>query len=535
MGRLACRAIQFKRNPIYPEPTNRGLRLGWGACRPGTTRIEISLPASLIGDLLALVALAVVLFAAWVTWRTPFLGLGALVAGMAFHNFLIMALVKLGTSHLLIRIVQSWKEGILALLVLIAALRLYRAYREGRNVRPSTLDYIALVFLAVMVLYLVLPSSALHGHTNFQQRLAAFRLAAYSPVLYAFGRTFEPPTRAEISKVAWLIVGAGAVVGAFGLFELWLVPTRTWVDWGVNDFSAWLGFQYSGPGHLPENFFQTLPSGLYLRRMVSTYLSPRGIAYTGLLAFPLAVAWLDTRKLGTRMGLFATGALILLLLGVLFSVTRLALFVLAGEAVLLALIMQRRWVTLMLPVLVAAIAVVLVVYPQVGPAVDANLVPGGPDRGTILSAQDPSFLEHMRTVLADAKVAAHHPLGEGLGSSGSTANRFGTTPSTNPDYAPGESAVLTTFVDTGVLGGLAYLALFLFGLVQSGRGLMRSEKGQLDRVLAMAAVVGGIAMIPITLTSDVWGDLSVLFLFWWVVGYASSLALRTKRLGPATT
>jgi hypothetical protein len=309
------------------------------------------------------------------------------------------------------------------------------------------------------------------------------------------------------------------------------VPTAVWRDWGVNDFSAWLGFQYSGPGHLPENFFQTLPNGLYLRRMVSTYLSPLGIAYTGLLVFPIAVVFIDRMQKRTAASIVASAALILLLAGILFSVTRLALFALVGEAALLAIIMRRRWVILMAPLVVAAVVALIAIYPQYGPAVDQNLVPGGPQRGGILSTGDPSLQEHLKTLEADLKVAARHPLGEGFGSSGTSANRFTANAAANPDYAPGESAILTMFVDTGLLGGLAHLALFLGGLFWAGRALLAARRGTLEAALPMAALVGGLALIPITLTSDLWGDLSVLFLFWWAVGYSAMLAARQETVG----
>ena len=483
---------------------------------------------SALGDALGVLALAAAGAAAWWTWRQPFIGLGILVAGMAFHNFLVMTLVRLGSSHLLIRVVQSWKEGILLLLIGIAGMRLYAAYREGRLGRPIALDWVAGVYLAVMVMYLLLPSGVLHGYANFQQRLAAFRLASYLPVLYALGRTFQKPTEQEIRTVAWLIVGAAAIVGLFGVYELFFVPTRTWIDWGVNDFSAWLGFRYSGPGHLPENFFQTLPSGLYLRRMASTYLSPLGIAYTGLLVFPIAVLLIDRQQMRSRGALVATMALLLVITGVLFSVTRLALFMLAGEGILLALVMRRRWMVIMAPLLVGSVVALLAVYPQVGPAVDNNLVPGGPDRGSLLTIGDPSFIEHLKTLEADVKVAVHHPLGEGLGSAGSTANRFGTNPGSNPNYAPGESALLTTFVDTGVVGGLAYLVFYLFGLLQAFRALWSAVPSRIALALPMSAAVGGLALVPVMLTNDVWGDLSVLFLYWWAIGFSAALATRNS-------
>jgi hypothetical protein len=503
------------------------------------------LPLSLIGNAVAVLALAAVLYLAWLTWRRPFLGLGVLVAGMAFHNFAIMVLLRLGTSHVLVRAVQLWKEGILALLVVIAAMRLLKAYRERRLGRPLVLDWVAGAFLLIMFVYLLLPSGLFHNDVGLQARLAAFRLAALIPVLYALGRTFQRPSDDELAVAVWMVVGAAAIVGAFGLIELWLVPTRTWLDWGVNGFSAWLGFQYQGPGGLPENFFQTLSPYAYLRRMVSTYISPLGIAYTGLLVFPMAVVLLDRQPAGKRRVVAAT-ALILVVVGILFCVTRLAMFLLVGEAALMALLLRRRWTYVLLPLTGVAVAATIVYYPVVGPVVEQNLNPisvhgggsintggiltGGILTGGILRAGDPSFAEHLRTVLADLQVAVTHPLGQGLGSSGSPALRFG--PTTSKGVALGESAVLTTFVDTGVLGGVAYLALFGLGLLLAARRVLATPRGSLAFALPVAAAVGGLALIPITLTSDVWGDLSVTFLLWWAIGYSASLVAGSFRLTP---
>src|SRR5262249_31217125 len=141
----------------------------------------------------------------------------------------------------------------------------------------------------------------------------------------------------DLGTVSWLIVSAAAVVGAFGLYELWFVPTARWLDWGVNLYSSWLGFTYHGPAGLPEDFFQSLPDGLLLRRMVSTYISPLGIAYTGVLVLPLAAMLIHRAKNRAVMAAAVVGGA-LFLAGVLFAVTRLAELSLAGEAVLLAIV-----------------------------------------------------------------------------------------------------------------------------------------------------------------------------------------------------
>lgn len=479
----------------------------------------------MIGDLLALLALTLVAAAGWLTWRRPFVGLGLLVAGMAFHNFLIMVLVRLGTYPVLIRGVQVWKEALLALLFLVAALRLYRAYRAGTLGRLIALDWIAGAFLLVMLVYLALPPGVLHSPASLVQRLVAFRIVALIPLLYALGRTYKPDAR-DLTVVAWLVLGAAALVGAFGLLELFFVPTRAWLDWGVNDFSAWLGLHYSGPQGLPENFFQTLSVGIYLRRMVSTYLSPLGIAYTGLLVFPIAVVLLDLQPKRSRGQSLAIVAMVFLLAGIVFSVTRLALLSLIGEAVLLTVLVRRPWVYVSAPLLIALVLAVIIIYPQFGPAVDDHLNPVAVRAGGVVSSSDPSSLEHRSTVEADLKVALRHPLGEGLGSSGTSANRFSGSTAPGPDYAPGESAFLTMFVDTGVLGGFLHLALYLLGLYAAGLALLRTRRASLDQALPMAAFVGGLALFPIVLTNDVWGDLSVTFLFWWAIGSSATMAAR---------
>src|SRR5450759_553794 len=328
---------------------------------------------NLLGDLLALLALAVVVAAGWVAWRRPFVGLGFLVAGMAFHNFLLMVLLRLGTSHVLVRVVQLWKEGLLALLVVIAGLRLLRAYREGRRGRPVALDWVAAAFFLIMLIYLLRASCVRGSTASLQGRLASFRIVALMPVLYALGRTFQGAGERDLARAVWLVVGAAAVVGAFGMVELWLIPTRAWLDWGVNDFSAWLGYQYHGPQSLPENFFQTLGADAYLRRIVSTYLSPLGVAYTALLVLPIAVVLAKSRHIGRRARAVAAVAVALIVASILFSVTRLAIFALVGEVVLLAFIIRRPFMYGLVALTVVASVLTILFYASVAPLVDRNL------------------------------------------------------------------------------------------------------------------------------------------------------------------
>src|SRR5438874_7717560 len=85
------------------------------------------------GTLLAFLLLVLYGAALVSIWRVPFRALGVLVAGMALHNFLLMALLSLATPEWLVRVVQSWKEGILLLLLALAVHHTWRVYSTGEG------------------------------------------------------------------------------------------------------------------------------------------------------------------------------------------------------------------------------------------------------------------------------------------------------------------------------------------------------------------------------------------------------------------
>jgi len=469
------------------------------------------------GIALALVLLLLLAAGLWWIWQVPFRALGLLVAGMALHNFVLMLLLRLETPHLLVRAVQSWKEIILVLLALLAARLALRRPRSALRPALNRLDLVAAAFVALALLYLVIPGHLLGNQANLSQRLVGLRLVLLLPALYAVGRIFPPPNRRELALAGGVILGAGAIVGLFGLFELWLIPTRAWLDWGVNQLSAWLGFHYAGPRGLPENFFQTASEGLLLRRMVSTYVSPLGIAYTGLLVIPIGTALVIAARRSRPLVVWLGGiGLVLLLTGVFFSVTRLALAAGLVELGILMALFRRPWLIAATGLAVLGTAFMLFQYTNVGPVVqrDLSTVAQRPAQLHIVSGQDPSLREHGQQLTFDIKYALHHPLGTGLGSS---VHRFGASQGT------GESAIFDMFGDLGVIGGLLYLGSYSSSVVIGFLAYRQRRRDALASMLPLVALVGGIGLLPITLTSDVWGDLSVTFLFWWAAGSSVTL------------
>lgn len=447
--------------------------------------------------------------------QVPFRALGILVGGMAFHNIVLMFLLRLGTPAPLIRIAQAWKEGILLLLLALAVRTTLIAWRTGRRPRLVFLDWAMVAFTIVVIAYALIPSSWFGVQVTLAQRLVALRLDLLLPLLYAFGRLFWSDRHEDLTWVAAAIVGSAAVVGLTAAVELWLVPTSVWLDAGVNQLSSWLGFTYHGPKGLPENFFQSTTEGPLLRRAVSTYVSPLGIAYSGLLVVPLAIAW-ASQHAGRR--LLRLGLLALVAIGVLLSLTRLALGLMAVEFGLLALLLRRLWLFVATGLVAVGALLMIYVYPQVGPLTEPGLTAAHHTvRLHILSGGDPSLREHVGQLGYDLEYVRLHPLGTGLGSA---VHRYGAS------RGPGESAILDVFGELGVIGGALYLPTYLLMILSAIRGYLAVRRDVLLSALPLVAAIGGLALIPITLTSDVWADLSVTFLFWWAAGYSVTITAR---------
>ena len=475
-----------------------------------------------MGIVLAIAILLVYAAALIAVWRVPFRALGVLVAGMAVHNFTLMILLRLGTPGFLVRVVQSWKEGILILLAALVAQRAWRAAptltlpQRAREIlrRLTPMDWVAVAFAVLLVIYLLMPARILHNEPGYARRVIEFRQLFLLPLLYLYGRVFWPARREDLTWVFRLILGAAAVVGLFGIIELFFIPTTTWLNLGITQLSDWLHYAYNGPLHFPEYFFQTTSEGLLLRRMVSTYVSPLGIAYTGLLIVPLAARLLDARRTGLPTW-FKGASIALLVVAVMFSVTRLAIALLVIEVALLLILLRRRWLLVAVPVVIVLALVVVFQYVNFGPLATYQLkpVPVRPKHIGLVSgsSSDPSIRGHMATLRGDIQYAIIHPLGTGLGSS---IHQFGSS------GGRGESAIFDVFDDAGLVTGALYLALYAMAIYHGYRAWRSTANDPLLSALPLVACVGGLILAPIALTSEVNGDFSVTFLFWWAAGFA---------------
>jgi O-antigen ligase len=247
-----------------------------------------------------------------------------------------------------------------------------------------------------------------------------------------------------------VLLATAAGVAAFGLADVYLVSLEWWrhsSGWFVEQLSI----PYRGLSGLPENFVYNEGNGVVFRRLTSTFLSPLATAYllvVALVAVPLRRWWWALAGV-----LFAA---------LLLTHTRAGLLALVVALLVLALL-RRSGFHAALAVTVAVVGVAFVTaYDHVGPrthftpaelAYQEQHARESPQQSNdATSANESSTSEHLSSLRAGIRTSLDHPLGLGLGNAGVTASR------THVQVQAGESTYTELAVETGILGGLVFVA-----------------------------------------------------------------------------
>jgi hypothetical protein len=381
--------------------------------------------------------------------------LHVLVVGLALHNLVMSQLYRAGVRGAALSAIASWKD-----VLLIAAVAAVWARR--RPVAFTVVDWCALAFGGFVLLYALIPQSVLGGGATHKGVLYGTRHDLLPVLAYFLGRGLDLMA-AERSRLCRTVLVTAAGVAAYGLLDVYLVPLSWWRQ-SAGWFSGQLGLEYHGLSGLPENFVYNEGGGVVFRRLTSTFLSPLATAY--LLLVALFFVPLRGRRYGVPLAVLLLAALVV-------THTRAALLALVLGLLVLALL-RRAAFPAGLAVLVALLGFAFVkAYDHLGPRTHftptelteqerhAHEQPGGSHDPT--SVNEASTSEHLASLRDGARTVLHHPWGFGIGNSGVTAAR------THVKIQAGESTYTELAVETGLLGGLVFVAWSLAALLRVRR------------------------------------------------------------------
>jgi hypothetical protein len=448
-------------------------------------------------------------------WRRPLVALYLFIVGLALHNAVLAALYAAGVRGSTLTTIAAWKEILLAVALAHVGLEAWRARRLP--FRPGIADWLALGFGALVVLYALIPQSALAGLAGHKAIALALRHDLVPVAAYFLGRSLLVG-RDDLRRLGWTLLGVAAFVAGIGLIDVYTVSIGWWRTNGVVDyFHRHLGYNYHGTGvrtepdgsvyGLPENFIYNVGGDKpFLRRLVSTFLSPLASGYVFVVALLLTF----------RVRRAAIALSVLVAAGLLWTFSRSSLVALAAGLVVLAAIRRRPIV------FVAAVAVIAVaigwahLFPKIGPTGKFTTVDltyqqaigkNGPKDFSAASTSEPSLHEHWLALKDGVHTMIHHPQGYGLGNVGQTASRTGTP------LKAGESNYTELGVELGVLGALLWAAWGLAVLI----GLIRKREARMAAAFA--------AILALAVQTDVIGDPWIAYCVW---AFAGALLTRPQ-------
>jgi hypothetical protein len=401
--------------------------------------------------------------------RRPVWALHVLIVGLALHNLVMALLWRAGVRGGALTVVSAWKD----VLLLVALALVVRRIRLG----STRVDWLALAFGALIVLYGLLPQSWLGGGATHKGVLYAARHDLLPVGAYFLGRGLDLTAR-ERAGLCRTVLATAAFVALFGLVDVYAVPLSFWRH-SSGWFSAQLGLTYHGLSGLPENFVYNAGNGVVYRRLTSTFLSPLATGYllvVALLFVPLRRSW------GPPLALLLFAAL-------LWTHTRAALLALVVALIVIAAA-RRSFRPLLFALAVVVVGLAFVKgYGHVAPRTHftaselrvqerhAATSPQASHDPT--SAGESSTSEHLASLREGTRTVAHHPWGFGLGNSGVTAER------TNVAPKAGESTYTELGVEAGLLGALAFIAWSLVLL-----GALVRRRVWLGAAFAAVLVIG---------------------------------------------
>jgi hypothetical protein len=436
--------------------------------------------------------------------KQPVWILQVFAVGLALHNFVAAELYAAGLRGTALDVVSAWKEVLLAVGLVVV-------YRHGLPFRPWLVDWLALAYAAIVVVYALIPQHVLGGSATHHGVLLGVRHDVLPVAAYFFGRGLDLSMQ-DVRRLGATIIGSAAAVAAFGLIDIYTIPLSWWRSSGAPGwFSKQLGFGYTGLSGLPENFVYNTGNEHPLRRLVSTFLSPLASSYMFVTALLLCAAWRFRARASLAIWIPVTA---LIFAGLLWTHSRSSYIALAlGLLVYAAL--RPEWSKGLIGAAVVVVVVGLVfvkAYPHIAPVASftpkelayqrqhAHSAAGGPavSGGGF---EDASTSSHLKSLRDGIRTVIRHPQGYGPGNAGSTAARTGV------QIKAGESTYTELGVDAGLVGGLLFVAWSLLVLWQ----LIRCR----DAWLAATFV----AMLALALQTDIIGVPWVVYVIWPLAGW----------------
>jgi hypothetical protein len=451
-----------------------------------------------------LTAAAVVAPVALIAMRWPTATAVTFIAFTPLNRFVIMLIYHYTHSLLVTKSVSLWKEAILgAILARVLYDLLFTPYRK-HTLLP--LDFVALFFVLIGVLYLIYPGTL---NSDFFTRLQGLRADTVFVLAYFAGRGLHL-NRARLRWIVTAIIPGTLLVGVVAVFQFVEpgIANRLFEYFGYSEFVRFQG----NIGDQIATRNRDLPGAESLPRASSLILGDLALAFYQVLTVALAAAmFYGARRLRSVVmnGLFL--GLMLTTLAMTLSRSAIAS---AGAAIALAALAARSFGRL---ALLGTLGVVVGMLIILSSFIKITTVQA------MFNFGDASAVKHVVALEKSVSLIADYPLGRGLGTAGNIGQQQqGSEGITN------ESWYLQIGTEMGVLGMVVYLALVFLVMIVALRQFFKVHDYWL-RTITLTVATTACAMLVLGNFLHAWENTPLSIVFWLFAGIAvRAQALETQ-------
>ncbi len=414
-------------------------------------------------------------------------GLAIVLILLPFHGFLS---TWIGSSIDSIELAKVWKEILLVLLIIPAALDMSRNPKLARSFFGNRLHQLLLFYGLFHLLHAAFsrpPIDALVVSALINTRFVLIFLLAR----WLMWQKVDKILQAQILR--WVVVSLG-LSALFALLQMFILPS---------DFLTYFGY---GANTIPAEY--TIDDNDNIRRVASLTRGPNVfgamlVVLVALIAERLYAMRKQFAKVSTIHKLNVLGTVSVVLAGLFVSYSRSGWLAAAvGVMVIIWLglpaLWRRRSLVAVVPIAIVLIFAVASLASNSG-VLSALLLHDSPDSGQVTSTED-RFTAN-RQALADV---IDQPFGDGPGTAG-PASFYN-----DEQTRIAENYYLQIGQEIGVIG----VALFVGIISLTGIELYKSRKHEMSRVL-LASLIG---LSVAALFAHTWADEEVALLWWGLAG-----------------
>jgi hypothetical protein len=455
-------------------------------------------------------AMALAAIASWAVWQWPAWGAVALVALVPVNRFLLFLLYAATHAGLLVRLLELWKDGLVAVLFVRV---IHEAFLRRRSPRLFYLDLLVLAFLTLSLLYVVYPGVVVDN--TLAGRILGFRIDSFFYIAYFIGRGL-PVTPADLKRLALALVPGSLAAFALAVPEF-LAPSKMAA---LYDRLGYLGYVAvtAGSTDAPLRFREA--SGIRVPRASSTLMGEVQLAFYQLIAVALAAAllFIARRKLTQPA---AIAFMLMMLATVVMTATRSAII---AVAVIVPLLTVWAFGYGKIAIVLLTLVMFSLVYAAHTGLTERAL-------SYLLSSDEPSAQGHEAGLQNGLRIMRQDPLGRGLGTEHTVAFQLGTS-----DRNVSESWYFQIGTEMGILAGLLYTVIISTATV-TAFVMFRRVRDPWLRVITLTTAGAGVGFMIVGAVLHVWEVPVMAALFWLFVGLSVSAPAteRSLNLAPAAT